>query len=266
MTEVDSHSDFHQSFKEVDWLAEGPFFVSDQFPEHVVRQSIFSERDGADTLHATARLMQQQIQDIRAHGVYVVDVYPFIARGNGGELVLNIACDRLHGRSLDVEISLGNTAAIRAYGDTLVSIANYYIDAHATGRTVMGDVVGTHQYTWEDNGVVLHDISTDANDAQGWFGGEEYQFRYPRFRSTMIFISEDLVVHRRNFTPQQVDDLQAKLASMLAIVEQHRLKHSEDPLSPEEFFVRLVLQAQDNQAVQQTLLEALRSSHIELNS
>lgn len=156
---------FHPSFIQAERLSDGSLYLSEDFPETAIRQSEGNmtwtpqDREELDELIAlevaTAKATQRAVLRIEAAGIETVGVAPVIS--DDGLLLI---CRRLYGKSLEEEIENGNSHAANKYADTLHRLSGYILSSLETmDAEIMGDIVGSHQYTWEEESVVLHDVS-----------------------------------------------------------------------------------------------------------
>ncbi len=149
---------FHPSFERTRRTDEGHLMSSDRFPDIVIRDSTYI--DPNEDRMFLVRSGNEQIKLLETLGIQTVNPRPIIT-----ETGIALVVDRVQGNTLEEEIESGNTEATTEYGRTLVKLTQYYKGSiEEPGTAVLGDIVASCQFTWQNNEAVLHDISTVKMD------------------------------------------------------------------------------------------------------
>ena len=231
----------HPSFTSSRNLSSGELWISDIYPDVCVRFSECPQRPeqiAQSTLLEIGRLSTLGIASVRPRAVIVEDGIAYI-------------CDRLYGTNLEDELQGGNREATQQYGSTLRSLSHYYLNALSRIDTPVAiDIVAPHQFTWNNNEIILHDI-TDAFSAD------------PKAVNEMILLNvSDIAAEYARFfdgiDTTSAREIHEKMSSILCIFEQsiqHRIEYRKKSI----LLVKLVIEAENNSKVLTTLYEAYKS-------
>jgi hypothetical protein len=149
-------------FKELSGLAEGVLLETENAPGEVIRHTLTETVGTPEEQLKAAALITRETNKMIELEIPVIDFH-VVALNLDGDIEtpnpLALACRKLTGKTVEDELLAGNNQAVQAYGKVLVGVADYFFKSIYSKDSVMGDIVMPYQYTWQDDGPLLHDLS-----------------------------------------------------------------------------------------------------------
>jgi hypothetical protein len=158
----------HESFELKNSLSEGGLYFSDDYPDLAIRtadlsfagcSSLNSEDEPAEAFVSCLRI---ELSYLSRCGIESVNPQFFVTSEqsqNNRNMSIGMVCERLYGKELEEMITEEDEDAINLYAQTLLSLTSYYNNAYHRKVKPFSDIAPSHQFTFADGRLVLHDIS-----------------------------------------------------------------------------------------------------------